>query len=312
MFFRCTIRVLIVTNGWFRSLTSFFNLCQIIAEFINVTCNHQFRNFNNWRFVWYFMYRQTINVRLNVFAIIELGYTRKLIVVNLRKSIHKAVCCGFDFVTCFIDKTRYQKFWYINLRRIARNLMFYYFVNMSLNCSIVSRFCTTSEFVSVTNHGWCRHEPLFSILDFTTFFIDVTCHIKCRNFNRWCFIWHFSFNQFVVVGMNAILMSTTTRILVVTNHRTFTNNTAFNWCDILSIFCHKACDLKFFWEAFRCIVWHFMFNHFVNMGLNRSVFSAFRTSSELIVVTNHRRSRDEPRFSILDFSSFFIHVTCYV
>ena len=120
------------------------------------------------------------------------------------------------------------------------------------------------------------------------------------------------FNQFVIVGMDTLFVGATTGVLIITNHRAFTHNTTFNRCDIFSVFCHKARDLKFFWEAFRCIVWHFMFNHFVNVSLNRSIFRAFRTSRELIVVTNHRRCRYEPRFSILDFSAFFIHVTRYV
>ena len=157
MFFRSTVRVLIVTNGWFRSLTSFFNLDQIITEFIHMTSYLQLRNFNNWRFVWHFMYRQTINVRLNVFAIIELGYTRKLIVVNLRKSIHKTICSRFDFVTCFIDKTRYQQFWNIDLRCIIWHFMFNDFVNMSLNGTVFCGFCTSSEFIGVTNHRRSRN-----------------------------------------------------------------------------------------------------------------------------------------------------------
>ena len=112
--------------------------------------------------------------------------------------------------------------------------------------------------------------------------------------------------------MDTLFVCATARILVVTNNWTFTNNTTFDRCDILSIFCHKACDLKFFWKAFRRIVWHFVFNRFVNMGLNRSIFRAFRTSRELIGVTNHRRCRYMTCFSILNFSSFFIHVTRYI
>ncbi len=160
--------VLIVTSkfGFSELDVHFFNLDQIITEFIHMTVLAT-RNYNNWRFVRHFMYRQTVYVRLNVFTIVSL-VTRKLIVVNLRKSIPSSVL-RFDFVTSLIHKASYQQFWNIDLRCI---------IGTSCSTTLCMKVWTSTvfcgsvrprEFIGVTNRKVREQTHFFSILDFATF-----------------------------------------------------------------------------------------------------------------------------------------------
>ena len=250
---------------------------------------------------------------LNILTIVQLRKSRELILTNILTCRYEPICRWVNIESIFIDVSCHQENWFIRLWCIIWYRMFHFFIDVRLDMSIFGSDSSTREFIGIANHVWSWEQFRNRVLDFFTLFVNISRHIQRGHINLRCITRNLTLNEFVVVGVNSLFVRTTSGVLVFTNNRTRTNDTTLHWSYFFrSILGHKARDLKFFWKAFRCIIWYFVFNHFVNVRLNCTVFSSFRTSGELIGITNHRWRWNKSFLSILDFSSFFVDITGHV
>ena len=179
-----------------------------------------------------------------------------------------------------------SKFWDNNLWCIAWNFGFDQFVDVRLYVATLIGVCHTRELI-VTDHIRCIDEACLRIFNICSIFSLITSCFQLRNFYRWSVARNFCDHFLIEVSSNTLFLSSLTCISVVFDFfRTCQSWVVFNKF-FTSFFIYVKCDLNFFRLTFRSITRNFMFNQFVNVSLNSSIFSCFSAACKLIIFTNH-------------------------
>ena len=133
----------------------------------------------------------------------------------------------------------------------------------------------------------CVYEACFRIFDVGSIFRLITSYFQLRNFYRWSIARNFRNHFLIVMNSNTLFLSSLTCISIVFNFfRTSQSWIVFHKF-FTGFFVYVKCDLNFFRFTFRSITGNVMFNHFINVSLNSSIFSCFRTTRKLIMFTDH-------------------------